>query len=87
MKKANNVSLGNKGQMIVGYLLVFVLVIAALMVMGSYIRNSMSGKIRSVGDSIGGGEQYDPGPGYGHYHTGASTDTTITDAAGGHNTD
>ena len=76
-KKAGNAP-RDKGQIVVGYALVFIIVVAALMVMGAYIRNSMSAKIRATGDSIGSGEQYDPGPGYGHFHTGASTDTTVT---------
>ena len=65
----------HKGQMVIGYILLFILVIAALMTMGSYIRNSMSGKIRQTGDTIGAGGQYDPGEGYGYHHTGATTDT------------
>jgi hypothetical protein len=81
MKQLNKAKGNKRAQMIVGYLLLFVIVIAALMVMGSYIRNSMSGKIRQAGDSFGGGEQYDPGPGYGHFHSGSDSEQT-TDTSG-----
>jgi len=65
----------NKGQSILGYLILFMLVAAALFTMGYYIRNAMSGRIRQAGDSIGGGAQYDPGPGSGHF--GSDTATTV----------
>ena len=73
----------NRAQAIVSYLVFFILIAAALFMVSKYIRNSMSGKIRQAGDSIGGGGQYDPGPGYGHYHSGKATEkTTVRDKSG-----
>jgi len=72
----------NKAQTILGYLLIFIVVMAALIVISKYVRNSMSGKIRQAGDSIGGGAQYDPGSGIfstGMTTTGANDDTGIND--------
>jgi hypothetical protein len=74
-------ALRKKAQMIVGYLLLFVIVVAALVVMGNYVRNSMSGKIRQAGDSFGGGAQYNPDSNSGYFHTGPAGETT-TDTSG-----
>lgn len=63
-------------QSITGFVMIFVIVIATLLVMSKYVRNSMSNKVRQAGDSLGGGAQYDPGPGYGPFSTGASTSGT-----------
>jgi len=63
--------------MIVGHLLFFVIIVAALMLLASYIRNSMSGKIRQAGDTFGGGAQYNPDSSSGYYHTGTSSETTV----------
>jgi len=62
-----------RGQFIVGYVVLLAIVIAALMVIGSYVRNAMSGKIRQGGDALGSGGQYDPGPGYGPFNAGGKT--------------
>jgi len=60
-------------QSIIGYILIFIVVIAALLGMSKYMRNAMSGKLRQAGDSFGGGAQYDPGTGYGAFSTGGTT--------------
>jgi Flp pilus assembly pilin Flp len=49
------------GQSILDYTLLFAIVVAALLIMGYYIRNSISGKYRDTGDTFAGGEQYIPG--------------------------
>lgn len=55
-----------RGQSILDYALLIGIVIAALIVMGYYIRNSLSGKFRETADVFGGGEVYLP------------TETTVT---------
>ena len=77
MKKPNRGEVNKKAQMIVGYLLLFVIIVAVLMLMGSYIRNSMSGKIRQAGDTFGGGAQYNPDSNSGYFHTGTDSETTV----------
>lgn len=49
-----------KGQEILDYAVLLALVLAALLIMGYYIRNSLSGKIRDAGDAFGQGELYNP---------------------------
>jgi len=48
------------GQSLLDYVLLFTIVIAALLIMGYYIRNSLSGKYREAADVFGQGEQYIP---------------------------
>lgn len=54
MKKTN-------GQSILDYVILLGVVIVALLIMGYYIRNSISGKLREGADTIGRGEVYGPG--------------------------
>jgi hypothetical protein len=49
------------GQGILDYIFMLAVVVAALLVMSYYIRNSLSGKIREGADVFGGGEVYQPG--------------------------
>jgi len=48
------------GQGVLDYILVFTIVIAALLIMGYYIRNGLSGKYRETADVFGQGEVYIP---------------------------
>jgi uncharacterized protein (UPF0333 family) len=48
-----------QAQSILEYALVLMIVIAALMIMSYYTRNSLAGKIRATGDIFGKGEVYD----------------------------
>jgi hypothetical protein len=48
-------------QSILDYIVLLVIIIAALLIMSYYIRNSLSGKMRESADVFGGGEVYDPG--------------------------
>ena len=50
-----------RAQGILDYVFALLIVIASLLIMGYYIRNSFSGKYRQTADSFGGGEVYDPG--------------------------
>ena len=50
-----------RGQSLLDYILLFVIVVAALLIMGYYIRNSLSGKYREAADVFGQGEVYIPG--------------------------
>ncbi len=47
-------------QGIIEYLVLLCIVIAVLLVMGHYLRNSLSGKARESADVFGQGEVYDP---------------------------
>jgi uncharacterized protein (UPF0333 family) len=49
-----------KGQGILDYILLLTIVVAALLIMGYYIRNSLSGKYREAADVFGQGETYIP---------------------------
>lgn len=49
------------GQSILDYIVLFTIVVAALLIMGYYIRNSLSGKYREAADVFGQGETYIPG--------------------------
>lgn len=49
------------GQAILDFVMLLLIVIAALGTMGYYIRNIISGKMREGADSIGQGEVYHPG--------------------------
>lgn len=49
-----------QSQALVGYLMLFVAIVAAIIVISHYVRNSFSGKLREVGDAFGGGEVYEP---------------------------
>jgi hypothetical protein len=48
------------GQSLLDYVLLFTIVLAALLIMGYYIRNSLSGKYRDAADVFGQGETYKP---------------------------
>ena len=48
------------GQSLLDYILLFTIVIASLLIMGYYIRNSLSGKYRETADVFGQGETYIP---------------------------
>ncbi len=50
-----------KAQAILDYVVLLAIVIAALLIMGYYIRNTVSGKLREGADTIGQGEVYRPG--------------------------
>jgi len=50
-----------KGQAILDYVILLLVIVAALLIMGYYIRNTISGKLREGADSIGQGEVYRPG--------------------------
>lgn len=50
----------SRGQGILEYVFMFLLIMVALLIMGLYIRNSLSGKLREAGDSFGKGEVYLP---------------------------
>jgi len=49
-----------KAQALLDYLFMFIIVIAALLIMGYYIRNGISGKQRDAADVFGQGEIYIP---------------------------
>ena len=51
---------GKKGQSILDYVIFLTVVIAALLIIGLYVRNSLSGKIREGADVFGQGETYLP---------------------------
>jgi len=44
------------------YIFLFTIVVAALLIMGYYVRNSISGKYRDAADVFGQGEMYVPSP-------------------------
>ena len=48
------------GQSVFDYVLLFTIVVAALLIMGYYIKNSLSGKYRDTADVFGQGENYIP---------------------------
>ncbi len=48
------------GQAILDYVILLLIVIASLAVMGYYVRNTFSGKMREGADSIGQGETFRP---------------------------
>ena len=54
MKKDN-------GQGILEYLVLLIIIIASLVIMRYYLRNTASSKLREGSDSIGQGETYRPG--------------------------
>lgn len=49
------------GQGTLDYVLLFAIVVAALLIIGYYVRNSLSGKYRDTADVFGQGENYIPG--------------------------
>jgi hypothetical protein len=71
----------NKAQAALGYVFLFMIVIAVFLTIGKYLRGAMAGKIRQAGDSIGGGRQYNPGDKstYGHYGSGAKTQSSTNE--------
>lgn len=48
------------GQAMLDYVILTAIVIAVLLIMGYYVRNSLSGKLRESADVFGGGEVYEP---------------------------
>ena len=50
-----------KAQSILEYSVLLIIIIASLAIMGYYLRNAFSGKMREGADSIGQGEVYRPG--------------------------
>ncbi|TRZ95618.1 hypothetical protein D4R78_03060 [bacterium] len=50
----------NKAQTTIDYVVIFVVIIAVLLIMGHYVRNALSGKIREGADIYGKGEVYAP---------------------------
>jgi nitrogen fixation protein FixH len=52
---------GVLGQSLLDYVLLFTIVVAVLLIMGYYVRNSLSGKYREAADVFGQGEVYIPG--------------------------
>jgi hypothetical protein len=50
----------NRGQSVLEYAILFSIIIAVILLMGYYIRNSLMGKIRDGADTLGGGEVYVP---------------------------
>lgn len=52
---------GARGQSLLDYILLFTIVVAVLLIMGYYVRNSLSGKYRETADVFGQGEVYVPG--------------------------
>lgn len=49
------------GQAILDYVILLAVVIVALLIMGYYVRNSLSAKLREGADAIGQGDVYRPG--------------------------
>jgi Flp pilus assembly pilin Flp len=47
-------------QSIIEYLGIVIVVIAVLIVGGTYYKRSLQGKYKQTGDALGGGEQYTP---------------------------
>ena len=52
----------SRGQQVMEYVVVIAVVIVVLVVMGYYVRNTLSGKYREAGDAFGQGEQFVPAP-------------------------
>ncbi len=48
------------GQSVIDYIFLFTIVVAALLIMGYYVRNGISGKFRDAADTFGQGEVYIP---------------------------
>ena len=69
------IKINKSAQSMLGFTVMFVIILAALLVIGKYVKNAMAGKIRQAGDAVSGGEQYDPGDRskYGHYSMGSAT--------------
>ena len=49
-----------RAQSLLEYVFLFAIVVAALVIMGYYVRNSLSGKYREAADVFGQGETYKP---------------------------
>lgn len=58
LRKSKNSA--KKGQSLLEYAVLFAAIIAVIILMGRYMRNSLSGKFRETADSIGQGEVYKP---------------------------
>ncbi len=52
--------MNKRGQIILDYVVLLLIVIAVLLIMGYYIRNSIAGKIRDGANVFGQGETYRP---------------------------
>ncbi|MBI4707605.1 MAG: hypothetical protein HY761_06740 [Candidatus Omnitrophica bacterium] len=50
----------NKAQSIIEFAVVFAVIIAAIIIMGQYIKNALTSKIRDTADTFGQGEVYEP---------------------------
>ena len=49
-----------KTQTMIGYTMLFAALVAAIIMLSTYFRNSVGGRWRDTGDVFGGGEVYDP---------------------------
>lgn len=49
-----------RGQGILDAVVIFIVIVAALLLMARYIRNALSGKFREAADSFGRGEVFEP---------------------------
>ncbi len=52
--------MNRRGQSMIDYVILTAIVIAVLLIMGYYVRNSLCGKFRESADVFGGGEVYEP---------------------------
>ena len=52
--------LNRKAQGVLEYIVVFIVIVAVILIMGRYLRNSLSGKMREGADVFGKGEVYVP---------------------------
>ncbi|MBI4982891.1 MAG: hypothetical protein HZC15_07175 [Candidatus Omnitrophica bacterium] len=50
----------NKAQSIIEFAVVFAVIVAAIIIMGQYIKNALSSKIRDTADTFGQGESFEP---------------------------
>ncbi len=48
-----------RAQSVIDYAIFFAVILTVILIMSKYIRGSLSGKLRSVGDRFGGGEVYE----------------------------
>jgi len=49
-----------RGQAVLDYVVLLLVIIAALLITGYYVRNALSGKMREGADSFGQGEVFSP---------------------------
>jgi Flp pilus assembly pilin Flp len=50
-----------KGQPLIEYVVLFCVIIAAVLLIGNYVRNSLAGRWRDAGDSVGAGAVFSLG--------------------------